>query len=442
MRAKIVIGIFKSLNWGGYLNITHKIPATSQSMFRIASMTKSFIAMAILKLRDEKKLRLDDTVHLYIPEIRNFKLTQDSPDLTIRDLLIHSAGFPTDDPWADRSLHKTERDLFAFLKQGISFSNPPGIKYDYSNLAYTLLGVIIQKITVISFQEYIRKNIWQPLAMQQASWEFTDVSPNELALGYRWINNTWIEEEMLSDGIFGAMGGMITSIESFSQYVAFHQQAWPPRNETDMGLIKRSSIREMHRPWRFHNLAVSADKGEGALVSAYGYGLRWFQDSDKKIFLGHSGGLPGFGSHWLIMPDYGIGLILFTNVTYAVTGNLHLGLLNMLVKEASLKPRYISPSFALRNQQKALLQFLPDWKNTHENQIFSDNFFVDNPLDNLRKETIQQFKKMGKLIKIEELTAEDQLSGYFIMQGELTSLKISFSLSPHFPALIQKLSIK
>src|SRR5579871_2335164 len=93
---------------GGYTDIQQKIPATCQSMFRIASVTKSFTAMAILKLRDQGKLRLDDCVHLYIPEIKGQKLTQDSPDITIRDLLTHSAGFPTDDPWGDRNLHITD----------------------------------------------------------------------------------------------------------------------------------------------------------------------------------------------------------------------------------------------------------------------------------------------------------------------------------------------
>ena len=81
---------------GGYLDIGKKIPATTQSMFRIASMSKSLTTMAILQLRDAGKLRLDDPVYQYIPEIKNQQLSSDAPILTVRNLMTHAAGFPED----------------------------------------------------------------------------------------------------------------------------------------------------------------------------------------------------------------------------------------------------------------------------------------------------------------------------------------------------------
>ncbi len=110
---------------GGYTDIVKKIPATTQSMFRIASMSKSFTAMAIVKLRDEGKLKLDDPVYLYIPEMKGQKLTSDAPEITVRNLLTHSAGFPEDNPWGDRQLADTDAELIALIKKGISFSNDP-----------------------------------------------------------------------------------------------------------------------------------------------------------------------------------------------------------------------------------------------------------------------------------------------------------------------------
>jgi CubicO group peptidase (beta-lactamase class C family) len=77
---------------GGFINLDKKTPATAQSMFRIASITKSFTAIAILRLRDENKLKLDDPVYIYIPEIKDQQLTADASVITIRDLLTHSAG--------------------------------------------------------------------------------------------------------------------------------------------------------------------------------------------------------------------------------------------------------------------------------------------------------------------------------------------------------------
>ncbi|MEN9686269.1 MAG: beta-lactamase, partial [Bacteroidota bacterium] len=171
---------------GGYADLEHKIPAGPESMFRIASMSKSFTAMAILKLRDEGKLKLDDPVYLYIPEMSGQKLTTDAPEITVRNLLTHSAGFPEDNPWGDRQLADTDADLIALIKKGISFSNDPGLAYEYSNLGFAMLGYIIKKITGIPYSEYIAKNIWKPLGMTQAEWEYGKVDTAILANGYRW----------------------------------------------------------------------------------------------------------------------------------------------------------------------------------------------------------------------------------------------------------------
>lgn len=110
----------------GYIDLQNKTEASSQSDFRIASMSKSFTAMAILKLRDEGKLKLDDPISLYIPEAKNMKrLTKDAPAITIRMLLTHSAGYPEDNPWGDRQLANTDQQLIALYKRGYHFLMTP-----------------------------------------------------------------------------------------------------------------------------------------------------------------------------------------------------------------------------------------------------------------------------------------------------------------------------
>lgn len=432
---------------GGYANIEKKIPATTQTLFRIASVTKSFTAMAIVKLRDEGKLRLDDPVYLYIPEIRQQKLTQDSPDITIRDLLTHSAGFPKDDPWGDRNLNRTDEELLAIIKNGISFSHVPGTTYEYSNLTFALLGYIIKQVSGISCQKFIAEHIWKPIGMKQATWEFTEVPAEQLAHGYRRNNDCWEEEDLLHDGSFGAMGGIITSIESFSHYAALHQLAWPPRDdaELDANPLKRSSIREMQQPWRFNELDTSPILLAGQkcpTINAYGYGLRWLRDCNARIYVGHSGGLPGFGSNWLILPEYGIGVASFANITYANTEEINLQVLDTLIKNAQLEPRKLPPSTLLNDRQKDLLTLLPDWKNAETNSIFAENFFLDLSIDTLRKTTGDIFAKMGNITHIGQMIPENQLRGYFIIEGERTNAKISFTLTPQHPALIQQYQIE
>ncbi|WP_412757063.1 serine hydrolase domain-containing protein [Legionella bozemanae] len=428
----------------GFTDIAKKTPVTARSMFRIASMTKSFTAMAVLKLRDESKLRLDDPAFFYIPELKNQKLTQDAAEITIRDLLTHSAGFPEDNPWGDRNLSKTDEELIDLIKQGISLSNISGISFEYSNLGFALLGLIVKKVSGVSYQEYIAANIWQPLDMKHAAWEFTQVPTDQLAHGYQWVNGDWQEEPLLHDGSYASMGGMITSIEAFSHYVALHQYAWPARDDAETGPIKRSSIREMHQPWRFYavNSKAKVNDKECPTISAYGYGLRWSRDCEEKISVGHSGGLPGFGSNWLMLPEYGIGVVLLTNVTYAAAEVVNVQAVNQLINEAQLKPRALPPSKILHERQKALMKLLPEWKNAKTSGLFAMNFFLDSPVASLQKKTQNLFTKAGKILNVGDVIPENQLRGYFIIQGEKANLKVSFTLSPENPALIQKYEIE
>lgn len=430
---------------GGYTDIDKKIPATTTSMFRIASMSKSFTSMAILKLRDEGKLKLDDPVYVYIPEIKGQKLAADAPEITIRNLLTHAAGFPEDNPWGDRQLADTEEDLVAMISKGISFSNAPGLTYEYSNLGFAIQGYIIRKVTGMPYSEYIRKNIWQALDMTQAEWEYTKVPANQLAHGYRWMNDGWHEEALLHDGIYGAMGGMITSVESFSKYLALHQSAWPVRNDPETGPLKRSSLREMQQPWRFASLNAAYTYPGGracAQATAYAYGLRWAKDCEGRETIGHTGGLPGFGSNWSIAPEYGLGVMFFGNVTYAPTALANVMVMDTLLRLSKLQPRQLPPSGILTQRRNELVKLLPDFTNAEKTGIFAENFFADYFTDVLKKEANAAFAKAGKIIRVQEVVPENQLRGYFIMEGETASIRVSFTLTPENPALIQEYHIR
>lgn len=433
----------------GYTDIDKKIPVTSSSLFRIASMSKSFTAMAILKLRDAGKLNLDDPAYLFIPELKNIKYpTADAPAITIRHLMTHSAGFPEDNPWGDRQLADNDKDLMDFIGTQISFSNPPGIAYEYSNLGFALLGKIITNVSGQRYQEYIRENIWKPLGMKTSEWEYGNVAPDKLAHGYRWLNEKWNEEELLHDvpdGSWGAMGSMISSIDEFANYMALHLSAWPPSNAEDKGPLKRSSVREMHHPWRFNGLNPNYKYPDGrncAMAGAYCYGLGWSRDCDGRIAIGHSGGLPGFGSQWRIVPDYGIGVVAFANRTYAGMGYVNTRVLDTLISMAGLRPRELPPSAILEKRKNDLVKLLPDWNNAEASGIFAENFFPDYPIDTLKKYAREYYTKAGRIISVKEMKPENQLRGSFIIEGEKADIEIFFTLSPENPPLIQAYSIR
>ena len=433
----------------GYTDIDKKIPVTSASLFRIASMSKSFTAMAILKLRDEGKLNLDDPAYKFIPELKTLRYpTADAPHITIRHLQSHSAGFPEDNPWGDRQLADTDKDFMEFIGKQITFSNPPGVAYEYSNLGFALLGKIITKVSGIRYQDFIKKNIWQPLGMATSTWEFAEVAPNKLAHGYRWLNNKWNEETLLhdtKDGSWGAMGSMISSIDEFANYMALHLSAWPPGNAKDTGPVKRSSIREMHHPWRMIgiNPGYTFPNGKTCPIStAYCFGLGWMKDCDGKTYIAHSGGLPGFGSQWRIMPEYGIGVVSFANRTYSPMTFINLKALDTIIKMAGLQPMQLPASNILEQRKTELVKLLPHWNNAEKSGLFAENFFPDNPIDTLKKYAKELYARAGKIISVKEVKPENQLRGSFIIEGEKIDMEVYFTLSPENPPLIQEYHIR
>ena len=430
----------------GYTDVAKKIPATPKSLFRIASMSKSITSMAILKLRDAGKLRLDDPAELYIPELKAHKyLTADAPKITVRNLMTHSAGFPEDNPWGDRQLADSDADLIKFIKGGISNANVPSFAYEYSNLAFAMLGHIITVVSGKPYQQYITETILKPLGMNDTKWEYTQVPAEKLALGYRWLDDKWVEEPLLHDGSYGAMGGLITSIEDFSKYVAIHQAAWPPRNDADTEPIKRCSIREMEQPWTFSGLYAQAKSSTGQVcptASGYGYGLGWSQNCTGIVSVGHSGGLPGFGSQWRILPEYGIGVISYANLTYAGMGSVNSAVLDTLVAIGKLQPRQLPVSSILAQRKADLLKLLPDWKNAEQSGIFAENFFPDKSLDFRRKVVQDLYTKAGAIQKVGELIPENQLRGHFLMEGTQANIDVFFTLTPENPALIQQLDFR
>jgi CubicO group peptidase (beta-lactamase class C family) len=429
----------------GYTDLANKTEANSQSDFRIASMSKSFTAMAILKLCDEGKLKLDDPVYLYIPEARNMKrLTKDAPPLTIRHLLTHTAGFPEDNPWGDRQLANTDQQLIDLYKKGISFSNDPGLGYEYSNLGFATLGYIIKKVTGISYQQYITTNILKPLGMTHTYYEYAKVPKQQLAYGYRWLDGQWVKQPMLHDGSYGAMGGMITTIEDFSRYVALHLSAWPPRDDAETGPVKRSSIREMQYPWDFNGFNTYYKLPTGRnnpFASAYCYGLRYRKYADGTIAVGHTGGLPGFGSEWSIYPEYGIGIISFANLTYANVGSVNVQVADTLLRLSGVKPRQLPPSYILTKRKNELIKLLPGWDNAKASGIFAQNFFMDYFPDKLKADATEIYTKSGKVTAVGEVVPENQMRGYFILIGEQANIKVSFTLTPENPGLIQEYHI-
>ena len=430
---------------GGEINLEKKHKATPSSLFRIASMTKSVTAMAILQLRDAGKLSLSDPVSRFVPEMALVApLSSDAPPPTIFNLLTMTAGFPEDNPWGDRQLEDSEQEFREFLRTGIAFSTIPSSGYEYSNLGYAMLGSIISRVSGMPYQKYIEETIFNPLGMNDTHWEYEGLPEKTLALGYRWEDAQWKPEPMLHDGVYGAMGGLITSIEDFGKYLAFHLSAWPARNAPESGPISRSAVREMHKMTepRLNTDARDRDGNPCPLMVAYGYGLRIQKDCKGMLQVAHSGGLPGFGSNFTFLPEYGIGVILFANRTYAPATAANNQVLQAIQRIAALEPRRLPVSDILARRKEQVFRLLQSWEAIPGEDFLAENFYLDSDLEHRRMDAERIFATAGKPLEAGPLVPENQLRGTFRIRCEKGSVEVFFSLSPEKDPKVQALTLR
>ncbi len=418
-------------------------PVTPDTAFRIASMTKSFTALAILKLRDEGKLSLEDPVAKYIPEFANIKLpTTDSAPLKVRQLLTHGAGFPEDNPWGDQQLGVPEAAMTAWLKAGIPFSTPPDTAYEYSNYGFALLGRIVTAASGMDYRKYLEGQILAPLGMKDSSLEPAALPESKRAVGYRLTGDVYSPEPSLPHGAFGAMGGLVVTARDLGRYVAFQLSAWPARDGEDAGPVKRSSIREMQHPWRLSAFGANRAGGAGlhASTSAYGYGLSVTRDCRFNRMVAHSGGLPGFGSIMMWLPDEGVGIFAMANLTYQGPRTPADEAFDALRKTGALQPRELPASPLLNSTRDRIMEIWNRWDGGAAERLAADNLFKDKPADVRQKEIAALKDEVGACSAPGTIRPENWLRGRFRIPCDRASVDVVFTLAPTQPPTVQALS--
>jgi CubicO group peptidase (beta-lactamase class C family) len=439
----VIDGRLAHVESAGVRDLSSNAPVTAGTVFRIASMTKSFTSLAILKLRDEGKLSLEDPLSKWIPEFARMELpTLDTPPLRIRQILSHSAGFPEDNPWGDRQLSASDADLDQWLRRGIPFSTPPGTRYEYSNYAFGLLGRVVTKASGMPYEKYVREEILSKLHMDASTFEFSQVPAANRAVGYRLqADGTYLEEAPLPHGVFGSMGGLLTTATDLGKYVAFHLSAWPPRDDPDTGPVRRSSVREMAHLWTPSNLTARlSGNGVEASETGYGYGLRVTTDCRFEHIVGHGGGLPGFGSYMTWLPDYGVGMFAMANLTYAGPVEPINQAWDVLLKTSGLRKRELPPSPILSQMRDHIVNLWKSWDDAEAKQIAAMNFFLDATAAQRRAE-IQKLKdEVGECTAFGPVIPENWLRGQFNMTCRKGAVGVFFTLAPTQPPAVQHLA--
>ena len=418
---------------------------TPDTLFRIASMSKAFTALAILKLRDEGKLSLDDLAETYVPEMRGWIYpTADAPRIRVRDLLNHTGGFVTDDPWGDRQQVLTEAEFTRILNDGVPFTRAPQTAFEYSNFGYALLGRIVTNVSGRPYNDYIEAEIMRPLGMTSSGYDIFASPLERRAIGYRWENDAWSREPDMRHGVFGSMGGVQTSAEDYARWIAFLLSAWPARDDPETGPVRRSTVREMAQGSNFVSMRsrTGADGQPCPGAGAYGMGLQANTDCELGAFMAHGGGYPGYGSYMILMPDRRTGLFAFANRTYAGPSAPLIEAASTLVRGGLAPVRPLATSDILAERYIDLGRIWAAGDVSVAQDRLAMNFLMDRSIENWRTVLGQLKTDAGACAADAPITATGALSGNFRWTCDKGVIEGRLLLAPTTPVTIQALNFR
>jgi serine-type D-Ala-D-Ala carboxypeptidase/endopeptidase len=431
------------LGVSGVQDLTVRRPVTADSLFRIASMSKAFTALAILKLRDEGRLSLDAAAETYVPELRGWRYpTADSPRIRVRDLLSHTAGFVTDNPWGDRQQPMPDAEFTRILAEGVRFNRPPGTAYEYSNLGYAVLGRIVGNVSGKPYKDYIEQEIMLPLGMTSTGYEVAASPAERRAIGYRWKDGAYVREPDMAHGAFGAMGGIQTSASDYARFVGWLLSAWPPRDEGETGPLRRASVRELAQGLNFASARQRPGETGGEPCwqgVAYGMGMGTVSDCDVGAVLTHGGGYPGYGSYLLLLPDRGVGIFAFANSTYAAPVNAVWRSAMELQRAGQLPRRSIQVSGALSAGYRAVGAIYRSGNVGAARELLAMNFLMDRSAEEWAEELGALKLAIGECRTETPISATGALTGRFTWPCERGNVRGGIVLAPTRAVGIQEL---
>ncbi|MBO1198546.1 beta-lactamase family protein [Staphylococcus simiae] len=283
------------LNKGyGYQNIADKEKVTPNTKFEIASNTKAFTGLAILQLAEQHKLNLNDSISKYIP---NFHMTykDKKQDITIKQLLNHTSGISGDITSEDKvtTKHNQLSDLTKEIN-GKALDDKPGDTFNYANMNYDLLGLIIQHVSNQSYQQYMTEHWLKPLHMSHTSFKTSNSKNKMQATGYELEGTTPHATKPEFNSWDTPAAFMMTSTNDLEKWMKL--QLDPPSKYQN--IVKQS-----------HQTLAKAT-GE---PNANGYASGWFTNDDEHIAF-HQGTLDNFSSYILLNNNKHYGIVVLANL--------------------------------------------------------------------------------------------------------------------------------
>jgi CubicO group peptidase (beta-lactamase class C family) len=288
----------------GVEDITTKKIINTNTLFNVGSISKTFVAFGILQLAKENKLSLDDNIYKYFPDFKDSSIAK---KIKIYHLLTHTSGLPDIRKVQEDSvffLTAKDEENWAPIKKADSLEFEPGERFNYSNPAFNGLALIIEKVSGMKWQDYIKKNIMGPAGMKTSTITDGPYPESGVSHGYLFDGKKYFEKDYGEEPTFAASGngGVWSSVDELWNY----EQAIQKNVFLDSEWIKRSRA-----VYNFSNWKDS--------VPAF-IGLCWFitKTSDENM-IGHTGSQGGFRADYVWLPEKKIFYVILCNTPKPLT---------------------------------------------------------------------------------------------------------------------------
>ncbi len=318
----------------GFADTAAKVPITPQTKFRMASHSKLFTATAVMQLREQGKLRLDDPVSKYLPWFQVKAADPDDPPITIEELLTHSSGLPREagSHWTTFDFPTTEELRGLMAERQAPFS--PDVRWKYSNLAYSVAGMVIEAVSGQRWADYVQQHIYAPLGMTSSS---VDAEVPGLAVGYSRLmpDNSRGTNPFIDARGMAAATGITSTVEDMARFASAQFRAGQRGGSR---VLSTGSLREMHR--------VRMLESNWTQGNAIGFSVRRERD---KTYVQHGGSYPGYQTITVLQPEAKVAVIVLTNADDANPGAIATQLMNTVgeavAKAAKAEDEHTTPTW-------------------------------------------------------------------------------------------------